>query len=48
MKGTIQPEGIDHLFKTIVLPILTYGFAVYGTSDSDLINCYTAFFRQVP
>ena len=25
------------MFKTIVLPILTYGFAVYGTSASDLI-----------
>ena len=27
---------IDHLFKTLVLPILTNGLAVYGASDSDL------------
>ena len=27
---------VDHLFKTLVLPILTYGLAVYGASDSDL------------
>ena len=27
---------IDHLFKTLVLPILTYGLVVYGASDSDL------------
>ena len=25
-----------YLFKTLVLPILTYGLAVYGASDSDL------------
>ena len=24
------------MFKTLVLPILTYGLAVYGASDSDL------------
>ena len=24
------------MFKTLVLPILTYGFAVYGASDSNL------------
>ena len=24
------------MFKTLVLPILTYGIAVYGTSDFDL------------
>ena len=29
-------KEIDHLFKTLVLPILTYGLAVYGASDSDL------------
>ena len=27
---------MDPLFKTLVLPILTYGLAVYGASDSDL------------
>ena len=26
----------DHSFKTLVVPILTYGLAVYGASDSDL------------
>ena len=26
----------DHLFKTLGLPILTYGLVVYGASDSDL------------
>ena len=29
-------KEIDHLFKTLVLPIFTYGLAVYGASDSDL------------
>ena len=30
------------MFKTLVLPILTYGVAVYGASDSDLnvIQCF--------
>ena len=27
---------IDHVFKSIVLPIFTYGLPVYGASESDL------------
>ena len=46
-KELFSQKEIDHLFKTLVLPILTYGFAVYGASDSDFKR-YTAFFRQVP
>ena len=33
---TLRKKEIDHLFKTLILPILTYGLAVYGASDSDL------------
>ena len=35
-KELFSQKEIDHLFKTLVLPILTYGLAVYGASDSDL------------
>ena len=35
-KELFSQRKIDHLFKTLVLPILTYGLAVYGASDSDL------------
>ena len=35
-KELFSQKEIDHLFKTQVLPILTYGLAVYGASDSDL------------
>ena len=35
-KELFGQKEIDHLFKTLVLPILTYGLAVYGASDSDL------------
>ena len=34
-KGDDKKE-IDNLFKTLVLPILTYGLAVYEACDSDL------------
>ncbi|MCG8407673.1 MAG: hypothetical protein MI923_20945, partial [Phycisphaerales bacterium] len=36
IKELFSEKEIDHLFKTLVLPILTYGLAVYGASDSDL------------
>ena len=45
-KELFSQKKIDHLFKTLVLPILTYGLAVYGASDSDLN--VIQFFRQVP
>ena len=37
-KGTplVSQKEIDHLFKTLILPIFLYGLAVYGASDSDL------------
>ena len=35
-KELFSQKEIDHLFKALVLPILTYGLAVYGASDSDL------------
>ena len=35
-KALFSQKEIDRLFKTLVLPILTYGLAVYGASDSDL------------
>ena len=35
-KEPFSQKEIDLLFKTLVLPILTYGLAVYGASDSDL------------
>ena len=35
-KELFSQKKIDHLFKTLALPILTYGLAVYGASDSDL------------
>ena len=35
-KELFSQKEIDNLFKTLVLPILTYGLAVYGASDSDL------------
>ena len=35
-KELFSQKEKDHLFKTLVLPILTYGLAVYGASDSDL------------
>lgn len=35
-KELCSQKEIDHLFKTLVLPILTYGLTVYGASDSDL------------
>ena len=35
-KELFSHKEIDHLFKTLVLSILTYGLAVYGASDSDL------------
>ena len=35
-KVLFSQKEIDHLFKTLVLPILTYGLAVYDASDSDL------------
>ena len=34
-KELFSQKEIDHLFKTLVLPILTYGLAVYGASDFD-------------
>ena len=46
-KELFSQKKIDHLFKTLVLPILTNGLAVYGASDSDL-NVIQSFFRQVP
>ena len=46
-KELFSQKEIDHLFKTVVLPILTYVLAVYGASDSDL-NVKQRFFRQVP
>ena len=35
-KELFSQKEIDHLFKTLVLSILTYGLAVCGASDSDL------------
>ena len=35
-KELFGQKEIDYLFKTLVRPILTYGLAVYGASDSDL------------
>ena len=35
-KELFSQKEIDNLFKTLVLPIFTYGLAVYGASDSDL------------
>lgn len=35
-KELCSQKEIDHLFNIPVLPILTYGLAVYGASDSDL------------
>ena len=35
-KELFSQKETDHLFKTLVLSILTYGLAVYGASDSDL------------
>ena len=35
-KELFSQKEIDHLFKTLVLSILTYGLAVYEASDSDL------------
>ena len=35
-KELFSQKEIDHLFKILVLPILTYGLMVYGASDSDL------------
>ena len=35
-KELFSQNEIDHLFKTLVLPILIYGLAVYGASDYDL------------
>ena len=35
-KELFNQKEIDHLFKTLVLPIFIYGLAVYGASDSDL------------
>ena len=42
-KELFRQKEIDHLFKTLVLPILTYALAVYGASDSDL-NVIQRFF----
>ena len=40
-EGFGQTE-IDHLFKSIVLPNITYGLSVYGAADSELttIQCF--------
>ena len=35
-KELFSQKEIDHLFKTLVFPILTCGLTVYGASDSDL------------
>ena len=35
-KELFSQKEIDHLFKALVLPILTYGLAVYGASVSYL------------
>ena len=35
-KELFSQKEIDHLFKTLVLPILTYSIAVYGASHLDL------------
>ena len=34
-EGLDQAE-IDHLFNRIVMPKITYGLPVYGSSDADL------------
>ena len=44
-EGYTQVE-IDHLFKAIVLPKITYALPVYGTSQADL-NTIQCFFKKV-
>ena len=39
-KELFSQKEIDHLFKTLVLPILTYGLAVYGIPGMNLDRKY--------
>ena len=41
-KEGYSQKDIDHLFKAIVLPKITYGLPVYGASASDLnaVQCF--------
>ena len=34
-KGSMQAE-VDHLFKALVLPNITYALAVYGAAEPEL------------
>ena len=43
-KELFSQKEIDHFFKTLALPTLTYGLAVYAASDCDL-NVIQRFYR---
>lgn len=47
-KEKYNRKDIDHLFKAIVLPKITYGLPVYGAaSTSDLHECSTGFPQKI-